>query len=164
MNKRGKEIILLATFLIGGCWAGTSILGNRKEAALDQAPLSTPTNTDLLPSETPTVTTALSTPQATSRDIYYPEVGLTYRRIVYGNLECSIVPPQGTMWRAAYSLGNEYQMGDVDEIQLHAITNEGLQAPITYRPNMESFPRPSFQWEYIHANSMACRALAPLAP
>lgn len=105
------------------------------------------------------------TPTVKTHDIYYPEVGLTYTKVTIGDLECTIVPQDGNMWRAAYALGDEHIMDDVDEIRLHPITNKGQEDMITFHPKKEPFPQPrAFRWQHIHAGSLACRSLIHLQP
>ena len=140
MNRQSKELLFFFTFLLTACTAKTK------------------------PTEAPTFIP--TTPSTTSRDVYYPDVNLTYRKITIGELECTIVPPDGTMWRAAYALGDEYAMDDVDEIRLHPITNEGPQEMIAFHPKREAFPQPprAFTWPLIHAGSLACRSITYLQP
>lgn len=139
MNRRSKELLLFTTFLLTACTTKTK---------------STETSTLIPP-----------TPSTTTRDVYYPDVNLTYKKVTIGGLECTIVPQDGNMWRAALALGDEHKMDDVDEIRLHPITNKGQQEMIAYHPKSEPFPQPrTFTWPLIHAGSLACHSITHLQP
>ena len=154
MNRKSKELLFFVTLLFSACTARA----NPTEAVvLQKTPMATPAIV-MPPTEAPTFISP--TPSTTTRDVYYPDVNLTYRKVTIGGLECAIVPQGGTMWRAAYALGDENRMDDVDEIRLHPIINKGQQEMIAFHPKREAFPQPrTFIWPLIHAGSLACRSL-----
>ncbi len=144
----------ITTFLLTACTAKTK---PTETVIPQQTPMATPAIV-MPPTEAPPF--SLPTPTMQTKDIYYPKVNLTYTKVIIGDLECAIVPPGGTIWRAAYALGDENKMDDVDEIRLHPIINKGQQEMIAFHPKREAFPQPrTFIWPLIHAGSLACRSL-----
>ena len=159
MNRRLKEVLFFATFLLTACATKAK---PTEAVALQQTPMATPSMV-IPPTEAPTFIP--TTPTRQTEDIYYPEVNLTYTKVIIADLECAIVPPGGTIWRAAYALGDENRMDDVDEIRLHPIINKGQQEMIAFHPKREVFPQPrTFTWPLIHAGSLACRSITHLQP